>query len=109
MLGSTQQNEDRDIALMERPEGIHLRSITGGETVAADPTFFVIQRQNGHWSIAAKIIGVFSSEPLAEAAAQVAKETHPHQTFGVAALRSEARVVAKPIEIVRVGSFEGDA
>lgn len=68
-----------------------------------DTVFFVIQRQNGHWSPAAKIITVCDAEETAEAFAAQQKGLHPQQCFGVAMLRSEARPVAKPIEIVRTG------
>lgn len=66
------------------------------------PIFFVIQRGNGHWSVAAKIMSLFPSEDLAEAEAKRLKDEYPQQTFGVAQLRSEARIVPDPIEIVRV-------
>lgn len=69
---------------------------------AMGPTYFVIQRANGHWSSAAKIISVCGNEIIAEEVAAKEKRKHPHQHFGVAMLRSEAREVAHPIEIVRV-------
>lgn len=69
---------------------------------AMGPTYFVIQRANGHWSSAARIIGVCSNEVIAEELAAKEKRSHPHQHFGVAVLRSEAREVLNPIEIVRV-------
>lgn len=84
---------------------LHLRAV---ETVAEDaahtvaPIFFVIQRANGSWSPAAKIISVFSEQIVAEMEASRLKNLHPQQAFGVAALRSEARPVAEPIIIVRV-------
>jgi hypothetical protein len=71
-----------------------------------ETVFFVLQRQNGHWSPAAKIVTVCEHEDTAEAFAAQQKKLHPHQNFGVAMLRSEAREVASPIEIVRV---EGNA
>lgn len=66
------------------------------------PTYFVIQRANGHWSSAAKIISVCPTEDGAEEYASAEKRKHPQQHFGVAVLRSEAREVAQPIEIVRI-------
>lgn len=71
-----------------------------------DTLFFVIQRDNGHWSPAAKIITVHYTEGDAENNAASMKSRHPHQHFGVAMLRSEARTVSHPIEIVRT---EGNA
>lgn len=68
----------------------------------ADEVYFVLQRANGHWSPAAKIVTVFATEQIAEAYAAQQKKLHPQQNFGVAVLRSEAREVAQPIEIVRV-------
>lgn len=65
--------------------------------------YFVIQRANGHWSVAAKIIAVCGSEQAAEDYAAAEKRLHPQQNFGVAVLRSEAREVKQPIEIVRIG------
>lgn len=64
-------------------------------------TYFVLQRANGHWSPAAKIVTVCESEDVAEAFATMQKKLHPQQFFGVAVLRSEAREVANPVEIVR--------
>lgn len=69
---------------------------------AVDTVFFVIQRANGHWSVGAKIIDVFNNEAAAEAAASDHKRKQPQQNFGVAMLRSEARNVVNPVEIVRV-------
>jgi hypothetical protein len=69
---------------------------------AVEPVFFVIQRGNGHWSPAAKIMAIFDNESLAETHAANLKDKHPQQTFGVAALRSEAQIVPDPIHIVRV-------
>lgn len=65
------------------------------------PVYFVIQRANGHWSPAAKIVAVCPTELAAEEHAAAEKRLHPQQNFGVAMLRSEAREVANPIEIVR--------
>jgi len=69
---------------------------------AMGPVYFVMQRANGHWSPAAKIIAICPSEQAAEDQAAAEKRLHPQQNFGVAVLRSEAREVAQPIEIVRV-------
>jgi hypothetical protein len=69
---------------------------------AVEPVYFVLQRQNGQWSPAAKIMAVCSAEAEAESVAHHLKIQHPQQFFGVAALRSEARAVANPVEIVRV-------
>lgn len=66
------------------------------------PVYFVIQRANGHWSSAAKIISVCPTEQSAEDQAAAEKRKNPYQNFGVAVLRSEAREVAQPIEIVRM-------
>lgn len=65
------------------------------------PVYLVIQRANGHWSVGAKIITVCDSEDIAEAFASQQKTLHPQQAFGVFVLRSEARTVMQPIEIVR--------
>jgi hypothetical protein len=70
------------------------------------PVFLVCQRQNGHWSPGAKIMDIAESEEIAEARASYLKKQHPQQCFGVFVLRSEAREVLNPIEIVRV---EGNA
>jgi hypothetical protein len=86
---------------------LHLHAVesdNAGDVVTAakvDAVFFVIQRQNGHWSPAAKIMNVFLTEYEAEQSAAALKDLHPQQHYGVAVLRSEARYVAKPIEIVR--------
>lgn len=72
------------------------------EVTTVDQVYFVIQRANGHWSPAAKIINVFADEKIAEIFASQQKKLHPQQHFGVAVLRSEAREVSNPIEIVRV-------
>lgn len=69
---------------------------------ANGPTYFVLQRANGHWSTAAKIISISANEKIAEAIAAKEKRAHPHQSYGVAVLRSEAREVPNPIEIVRM-------
>lgn len=66
-----------------------------------ETVFFVIQRQNGHWSPASKILHVMEKEWQAEDMAQKLKEQHPQQNYGVAMLRSEAQVVPNPIAIVR--------
>jgi hypothetical protein len=68
-----------------------------------DAVFLVIQRQNGHWSPAARIVTVTEYEDIAEAFAAQQKKLHPQQHFGVFMLRSEAREVQHPIEIVRTG------
>jgi hypothetical protein len=65
-------------------------------------TFFLIQRQNGHWSPGAKIIAVYEDQGVAEAAAILSKKDHPQQHYGIASLFSEALPVANPVEIVRV-------
>ncbi len=67
-----------------------------------EPFYFVLQRANGQWSSAAKIIAVCATERDAEDYAAQKKRLNPQQNFGVAALRSEAREVANPVEIVRV-------
>lgn len=72
----------------------------------AEGVYFVLQRLNGHWSRGAKIMEVFASESLAETHAANLKDQYPLQCFGVAALRSEARMVEHPIEIVRVVQAE---
>ena len=65
--------------------------------------YFVIQRSDGEWTPASKIIAAYPSEVLAEDRAAKEKLEHPQQHFGVMALRSEARTVMQPVEIVRVG------
>jgi hypothetical protein len=79
----------------------HRHDQPGLSVVSVATVYFVIQRQDGHWSKAAKVMSVHPTEPEAELAARHLKETYPHQCFGVAVLRSEARHVPKPIEIVR--------
>lgn len=69
--------------------------------IVAERVYFVLQRANGHWSPAAKILGVFASEDVAELHAAQQKKRNPHQAYGVAVLCSEAREVKQPIEIVR--------
>ena len=86
-------------------EDTPMPAIAAGASV--DAVFFVIQRANGSWSPGAKIISVHSTEMIAEAHAAKLMKDHPKQTFGVAMLRSEAREVMNPIEIVRV--IEGGA
>lgn len=71
-----------------------------------DAVFLVVQRQNGHWSSGAKIVSTHDHETDAESHAWKLKRDHPQQCFGVFKLRSEAREVKNPIEIVRV---EGNA
>lgn len=73
------------------------------ETAASpDAVYFVIQRSNGHWSPAATILHVMDAEWKADDMALKLKFQHPQQDYGVAKLRSEAREVRKPIEIVRM-------
>lgn len=72
------------------------------DLLAVEPVYFVIQRQNGHWSLTAKIMAIFYNEVLAETHAANLKDQHPQLHFGVAALHSEARTVANPVQIVRV-------
>lgn len=67
-----------------------------------ESAFLVAQRQNGHWSPAAKVLHVMETEWLAEDMAAKLKEQHPQQSFGVFMLRSEARAVPNPVETVRV-------
>lgn len=71
------------------------------EACTVDAVYFVLQRANGHWSPGAKIISVFATEQIAEAFASQQKKLHPQQHYGVSVLRSEAREVPNPIEIVR--------
>lgn len=89
---------------------IHLTAIEGGDeapavtnlAAAVEPVWFVIQRANGDWSPAAKILHVFQTEESAEREALHMKRIHPAQNFGVAMLRSEAREAPEPFQIVRV-------
>lgn len=67
-----------------------------------EPAYFVLQRNDGEWSPATKVIQVFVQLQLAEFRAADLKKQFPHQTFAVAALFSEARHVPNPIEIVRL-------
>lgn len=67
-----------------------------------EPAFFVLQRNDGEWSPATKILQVFTQLNLAELRATDLKKQFPHQTFAVAALWSEARHVPNPIQIVRL-------
>lgn len=88
-------------------EKLHLHSVTEEPAPEkagprADPVFMVIQRSNGSWSVGARIVGLGTDEEVAEAVAMQWKRNHPQQTFGVFMLRSEAREVKAPIEIVRV-------
>lgn len=89
----------------------HVEHHDHDDAPGAAPIFFVIQRANGSWSPAAKIMSVHDNESVAETTAANLKDKHPQQTFGVAALRSEARTVLNPIEIVRVNdlpAFDGN-
>jgi len=72
------------------------------ENTPAAPVYFVVQRNNGEWTPASKIMVVYNNELLAEEYAARAKLEHPQQHFGVMALRSEARTVRNPVEIVYV-------
>lgn len=65
------------------------------------PSFFVIRRDNGQWSGAAKIMAVHDSEIEAQTDAARLKAQFPNITFGVARLISEARTTSNPVEIVR--------
>lgn len=80
---------------------LHLRPLPEVPTGQVTATFLVMQRANGSWSPGAKIITVCESEDIAEAFALQQKKLHPQQAFGVFMLRSEAREVQAPIEIVR--------
>lgn len=71
-----------------------------------DAIFLVVQRSNGHWSPAAKILSIHETEPVAEAIAALSRLKSPQQTFGVFKLRSEARPVAMPIEMIRATDDE---
>lgn len=89
---------------------LHLHSISDAVTAPDAPpsaVYLVIQRSNGHWSPAAKIISVHETESVAEAIASTLRTKQPQQAFGIFKLRSEARPVAVPIEIVRAS--DGDA
>lgn len=66
--------------------------------------YLVIQRSDGDWSPATKIIGVYPNEMLAEDRAAKEKLEHPHQHFGVASLRSEAHTVPNPVQMVRIAT-----
>lgn len=68
-------------------------------------TYFVMQRDNGHWSPAARVLHVYDNQDEAEAAAMTLKREHPQQNYGIAKLCAEAREVAKPIEIIRTGDI----
>lgn len=70
--------------------------------VRVPPVFLVLQRANGHWSPGAKVVHVTRDEEDAEAYALHHKRLHPQQAFGVFMLRSEAREVENPVEIVRM-------
>lgn len=80
---------------------LHLHPLQQTE-FSLDPVYLVIQRSNGHWSPAAKVLHVLSVEIAAEDMAAKLKREHPQQTFGVFKLRSEARTVAQPVQIVRM-------
>jgi hypothetical protein len=71
-----------------------------------DTVFFVIQRGNGHWSPASKVIYVTDDQDIAEAFAAQQKKLHPQQTYGVAKLRSEIHIIDS-LQIIR--TTEGDA
>lgn len=87
---------------------LHLHAVPDdlGLRGGVEPIFFVIQRANGSWSPGAKIISIHHIESVAEDEAAKMKKLHPQQAFGVAALRSEAREVLVPVEIVRVDTGE---
>jgi hypothetical protein len=71
-------------------------------TAKVEACYFVMERDGSIWSPAAKILKVFHDEKSAEDEAVALAEDHPKRFFGVAVLRSEARHVRKPVEIVRV-------
>lgn len=85
---------------------LHLRPIPGPAIAVdlpakLDAAYLVILRSNGHWSPGAKIISVHETEGVAEAIAASLHIKNPQQIYGVWKLRSEARAVAIPVEIVR--------
>lgn len=82
---------------------LNLQRIVPVEEAACpvESIYFVLQRANGSWTPGAKIISVFATEQVAEVFAAEQKKKHPQQVFGVASLRSEAREVENPIQIVR--------
>lgn len=83
--------------------GITLRAVPDPAPAGkSDAVFLILQRINGHWSPSAKVVQIAYSEPDAETQARQLKKMYPHQAFGVFMLRSEAREVANPIEIVRM-------
>ena len=85
---------------MSTHNGDHQDEVVTSAKVEA--CYFVMERDGSIWSPAAKILKVFHDEVSAEDEALALAEAHPKRCFGVAVLRSEARYVAKPVEIVRV-------
>lgn len=81
---------------------LHLQPAPEDSEPAAPATFLVLQRANGHWSPGAKVVHVTRDEQDAEAYALHHKRICPQQAFGVFMLRSEAREVKNPVEIVRM-------
>lgn len=71
-------------------------------TAKVEACYFVMERDGSIWSPAAKILKVYHDEQSAEDEAIALAEDHPKRHFGVGVLRSEARHVRKPVEIVRV-------
>jgi len=83
---------------------LHLHAVnTPVADDAVKPLFAVVQRRNGDWSPDARIIALFDREAEAELFATEYGRTHPHLRFGIWQLRSEARLVEKPVQVVRAG------
>jgi hypothetical protein len=65
-----------------------------------DAVFFVIQRGNGHWSPASKVIYVTDDYLTAEHFACQQKKLHPQQIFGISKLVSEVHIIDS-LQIIR--------
>lgn len=89
--------------ILREAEEEALAALTSG----AETVFFVLQRSSEHWSPGARIIRVFANRSVAELFAASQKAQHLQSFFAVAELISEARQVANPVEIVRLGGTDG--
>lgn len=92
------------IATVESLKRPPLASAPAAESVK--PIYFVIRQNKMPWSVGAEIIGVAHTLILAEDMAVKEKTRAPGFHIGVTKLMSEARTVAKPVEITRLQ--EGD-
>lgn len=81
---------------------LHLRPIDEASAPKLERSFFVMQRCDGHWTAAAKILSVHVSQDEAEQEAERLHKLHSQQVFGVFPLVSEIRTRPDVTEIVRI-------